>query len=333
MITSEQKNALLTTRLCQYLNASELNILLEHSSAVSFAAGKMILKQGKMTDGLYIILKGTAIVTAKILGEGTITLAKLGHGNFIGEISVIDNGPCAASVITTSAVECLFIKTPLFNALLLFFPIKYQMLKAITHEVCERLIETQKKIIAYMTASEIIEKSIFGIIKESLTKHTIISFEDAKIDHEKLKKLDFFNLLTQKEYDELIQNATLISAPNNCVLIKEQDSEMACYIVLRGAIQSSIVYDHKVAKLFVLGPYKLFCNLSTFDNTLPSIIQYTTCEQAILLKISADKLAAIQNNNTALWSKIFELICKSFVMLERYTDKLDIRLHSEIYNR
>lgn len=334
MLNPEQKDALLTTRLCQFIDANELDILLDHSSVVLFSTNEIILKQGKKTPGLYIIIEGTALVTAKVLGEGIIKLDTLKHGNFIGEISLLENGPCATSVIATSPMQCLFIKTDLFNSLLIFFPqIKYQIMKAITYEVCDRLQNMHKKIIESMSESDMTTQTFFSALIKSFSHSQKISFEYAGIDKEKLKKIDLFNSFTSEEYDELMNYTSLLSSPKNDVIIDESQQNSACYIVLQGAVRANIMHENKVAKLCVLGPIKLFCGISTFDNTLPPIIHYTACEQAILLKISTSDLMIIQNNNIHLWYKIFDLMCKSFVFLERYADKLDIRLHSELYNR
>ncbi len=120
-------------------------------------------------------------------------------------------------------------------------------------------------------------------------------------------------------------------AAKQCTLLQENEKNLSCYIVLRGAVQSSIIQDNKFAKLSVLGATNLFCN--KIDDIPISIINYTTCERAVLLKISDANLTMLQNNNKELWYKMSEQICKSFAALESAAEKLDIRLNSELYNR
>lgn len=334
MIELEIKNALLTTRLCQFIKINELKILLRYCHTISFSANDVILHQGKLGSGLFIILEGTALVTAKILGEGVIKLATLGHGNFIGEIGVIHNGPSPTSVIAMQSVNCLFIKNDFFNSLSLFFPeIKYGIISAIIYEIFDNLINTKNKIEKIMAESHMLTLSLFDIAIKSLSKQASIQFSDVGIDKVTLHKFGLFSLFDDNEYSELMEHANLIEADNNCVLIHANEKDFACYIILQGAVQSSIIHNNKYAKLYVLAPISLFCSTSIIDSNLPSIVNYTTCEKTILLKFRSSDLETIQKNNITLWYKFFDLIAKSFVSLELAADKLNIRLNSEIYNR
>ncbi|MEO8400286.1 MAG: cyclic nucleotide-binding domain-containing protein [Gammaproteobacteria bacterium] len=328
------KNALLETSLCQFLKPDELNIVVEHCDIVLFEAGEFILYQGKRSEGLYIIIEGEASVSAKVLGEGVMDLATLNIGNILGEISVLENGPCATSVISTRSTKCLFIKSKFFEMMSFFLPnIKYQLSLAISYEVVDRLKKIHKKITHIMAETKMAEISLFGVVIQSITNSSITSFEEQKMDKNILKNLEFFKSFNEEEFNQLLDHAELIAAPNNCVLIQEDDEESACYIVLQGAVQLSIVQDNKFAKLFVLDPISLFFSLSLIDSNSPSVINYTSCERVILLKISAHALEHLQKNNLKLWYKMFNFICKSLVVLEKSADKLDIRLHSELYNR
>lgn len=334
MITSEIKNTLLTTRLNLFLKPNEIDTLLKYTEVVTFEPNEIVLCQGKKSEGLYFIIEGRADVTAKILGEGVINMEQLGHGNFIGQISVIENGPSSTSVIAKTPLICLLIKSNYFNVLPLFFPnIYYQITHAILHEVFERLKFIENKIKKLMDELHMTSASLFGVIIKSLIKASTIDFDNAGIDKKKLKNLDFFNIFNEDEYEELIKHATLIQTPVNYVLIHENEVEPNLYIILQGAVQSSIAQHNKFAKLFVLGPISLFCNISIIDSKLPSLIHYTTCERAIILKMTTSDLAIIKKSHIQLWYKIFDLICKSFIALEKAANKLDIRLNSELYNR
>lgn len=334
MIDAEIKDKLLTTRFGQFLKPGEIHLLLKYCEIITFDRDKVILQQGKKSEGIYIIIEGSALVIAKVLGEGALELATLGHGNFIGEISIFENGQCATTVIATSQLTVLFIRHDVFNMFSLFFPeIKYQITRAISYEIIDRFKHLQDKIKKIMEESHMASISLFGAVIQSMHTSTTVTFDKMGFNLNDIKKLELFKLFTDNEFDEIIKMTDLIQAPNHCVLVTEQEFNPVCYIVLQGAVQSSIVHNNKFAKLTVLDPTSLFCTITVIDDKSPTIINYTTCERAILLKISGSYLVKIQKNNTTLWHKFFELIIKSFASMERAADKLDIRLHSEIYNR
>lgn len=74
----------------------------ERTAETSFATGAAIVQQGQVGNGLYLIVAGTAAVTT-----GEQELARLGPGQVIGELSVIDQEPRVASVVALEPVTCI----------------------------------------------------------------------------------------------------------------------------------------------------------------------------------------------------------------------------------
>jgi CRP/FNR family cyclic AMP-dependent transcriptional regulator len=130
----------------------------------------------------------------------------------------------------------------------------------------------------------------------------------------------------------LLTYTDIIRANHNCTIIKEGEKDSPFYLVVRGAVQSSITQHNTVAKLSVLGPENIF-GTRTYINKLPGFVTYKTCERAVLMKISFSDLELMQKDDITLWYKIMDAICKSFIELERAADKLLMRLNSELYNR
>ena len=77
------------------LSDSQLKTLAKWTEVVSFEAGETVVKNGDRGDGLYLILDGSADVR-----RGTRSLARLGAGQFFGEMSLFDNQPRSADVVT-----------------------------------------------------------------------------------------------------------------------------------------------------------------------------------------------------------------------------------------
>lgn len=332
MLSAEMKNALNATQLSHDLEQVELELLMSHINAVSFSAGDIILKQGNNSPGIFIIIEGTAIVTTRTLGSETTNIATLSVGDILGEISVLTNEPSSTSILASNSVRCLLITNVYLEFLSLYFPaLSYKILLAITKQICSRLKNTCQRIVEFVEKSDMTTQPILGRVITSLTKAVSISYNE--VDLEQLKNKEFFSLFSKEEFEILLAHSKLIQAAKHCILIDEKDKDASCYIVIRGAVQSSIISNNVVAKLSVLGPTILFCGVSTIDAGSPSIINFTTCEQAILFKITPSDLDWIKHNNKQLWNKFFNLICKSLVALEKSVLKLNIRLKIELYNR
>lgn len=334
MLKQEQQDLLENSILGKYLTREELENLLSHSKIINFAPGEIILQQGKESPGIFTIIDGTVLVTAKLLGEGFTQLETLEPGKFMGEVSFIAGIPNPTSKIANTHVRCLLITKTYFEFLAAYSPqTKYKIFTAISKQVSERLKKLHDKITQFISTSDMSTKSLFGDIIQSLTKPTEIKIEEAGITSMRLEQLLLFSHFTKDDVDELLNHAVLIKAPKNCTIIRKDEKNASCYIVIQGAVQSSIMHANKVAKLSVIGPETLFAGIACVDRNSNFNITFVTCELAVLLRISEEDLEFLQNNKPKLWYKIFDLICKSLVALEKSVDKLDIRLNIETYNR
>jgi CRP-like cAMP-binding protein len=81
---------------------ASLRRLAEVTAEVTFPAGRLIVNQGQIGNGLYIVVSGSASVV-----HGSDVLLQLGPGEFFGELSVIDQQPRSASVVAATDTVCL----------------------------------------------------------------------------------------------------------------------------------------------------------------------------------------------------------------------------------
>lgn len=326
-----QINELKASELGKYLGRQELVMILNHSKIFSFSAGEILIQQGKEADGVYIILQGTVITEARIMGERRAKLDNVTAGNFIGEVSFIKKEPCATSAIAKNKVTCLLITYSYFELLANYFPeIRYKILKAIIEQVYARLKHMYDEVTALITHSDMASLSFLGRVIHSITQPKHLHASDVDKNH--LQKKDLFQFFEQHELDQLFEHAVFLEASRNCILTHESEKEALCYVVIQGAVQSSIMKDNKIAKLSVIGPGCLFANIACIDKESPVAITFITCESVVLLKISESTLAFFQQHNPTLWYKLFNLICESLAALGKSINKLGIRLHIESYN-
>lgn len=90
-----------------------------------FAEGERVMRLGISGSGVYVILEGEAIVSR----EGQ-EIARLRHGDFFGEISVLLDEVPAADVVAVTMLRCLVIPRPELEPFLLEQPkVMLRMLK------------------------------------------------------------------------------------------------------------------------------------------------------------------------------------------------------------
>ncbi len=100
-------DTLAQTALFADLTRPELDAVAHEFEEEAFAEGQRVLRQGFSGTGLYVILDGAAVI--KRDGD---EIARLGRGEFFGEISVLSDSPPTADVVAASLLRCLVIPRP-----------------------------------------------------------------------------------------------------------------------------------------------------------------------------------------------------------------------------
>jgi CRP-like cAMP-binding protein len=111
----------------------ELEVVAHSFEEEVFEGGRRVLRQGLSGSALYIILDGVASVYLD-----DVERARLGRGDFFGEISVFMGEPPSADVRAESLLRCLVVPGGMVDAFLLEHPaVMLRMLKAEARRVRE----------------------------------------------------------------------------------------------------------------------------------------------------------------------------------------------------
>ncbi len=82
-----------------------------------FAHGEVVTHEGDPGDGLYLITTGTAAVQLGV-GERAREIARLGPGQFFGEMSLMTGAARSATVVAITDLECYCIDKAVFQTLI-----------------------------------------------------------------------------------------------------------------------------------------------------------------------------------------------------------------------
>jgi CRP/FNR family cyclic AMP-dependent transcriptional regulator len=95
----------------------DLAAIAERSIEVDFPTDHVIARQGEIGTGLFVIIEGAV----RVVRDGE-ELARMGIGEFFGEMSVIDGLPRVAQVIALEPTRCLALASWEFERLVLENP-------------------------------------------------------------------------------------------------------------------------------------------------------------------------------------------------------------------
>jgi CRP-like cAMP-binding protein len=88
------------------LNDADIQWLADHGRTRQLRDGEVVIREGQPIDAIFLNLEGALSVTA---GDG-VEVARLGAGEFVGEISFVDSAPPSATVKGVGQSSVLEIK-------------------------------------------------------------------------------------------------------------------------------------------------------------------------------------------------------------------------------
>lgn len=143
MAQDENKAFLKRVPLFSGLTDSQIERLAAGSVRRSFPKGRTIVAEGEPSQSLYVLLSGRAKVQRSDTEGKEVILAVLGPGECFGEMSLIDDAPRSASVITIESCDFMSINKESFKSMLVTSPeISMRIMKGLV----KRLREADKKI-------------------------------------------------------------------------------------------------------------------------------------------------------------------------------------------
>ena len=107
----------------EILSDEERRVLVKEMDLESHEEGAVIISEGESGSSMYVIASGEVKVYTRGPGNsGTVYLAKLGEGDFFGEVSVLTGKPRTATITASQRTELLRLDKEKLDNLLARYP-------------------------------------------------------------------------------------------------------------------------------------------------------------------------------------------------------------------
>ena len=157
MATDEKMELLRSVPLFRGLRRDELERLVELADEVDVPDGQLLTRQGALGDEFFVVLSGHVIVAR----DGN-RLVRLGPGEFLGEIALIDARPRTASATADGPARLLVLSHRAFDALLDESP-------TVTRQVVRTLVERMRRTVTVPQ---------FGIFAQGTIAHAFVEWTE-----------------------------------------------------------------------------------------------------------------------------------------------------------
>ena len=132
--------------LFRNLSDEELEVVMKRAFAKDYKKGATLFVEGMPGEVVYIVVDGGIDITKKSKEGKEMEIARLGPGEIVGEMSLIDAGPRSATGRVNADSKLIVITKKSFNEILESDPaIAAKILMELLKVVNRRLRETDKK--------------------------------------------------------------------------------------------------------------------------------------------------------------------------------------------
>jgi len=189
-----------------------------------FKRAEMIVEQGKKSDALYIILTGRARVMSADNRGREVILATLQPGDYIGEMSLIDDEPHSATVRTEVQTDVLMLGREAFSRCL---PENSSMSYNIMRGLVQRLRHADRKI------ESLALMDVYGRVARSLLEFAQDDGAGNLKIREKISRQDLAKMvgasreMVSRVMKDLEERGFVQTQPDGSVIVKERLMSMA----------------------------------------------------------------------------------------------------------
>ncbi len=173
-----KREVLAKLRLFRPLNDRELLRVLQVTDVISYQDGEVVMKQGEVGDGLFVVLEGQVDIV-----RGGSVIATLEQGAHVGEMALVRNQPRSATVRGKGRCELMVIRRRDFFELLrsehaLAVKLLWQFLTVVSDRLAEtsrELGQAREELAAEDLTDELFEELDYEEDDEEMDRPTLIA--------------------------------------------------------------------------------------------------------------------------------------------------------------
>jgi len=184
-----------------------------------FKRSELIVEQGKKSNSLYILLTGRARVLTTDTRGREVILATMQPGDYIGEMSLIDNEPHSASVRAEVQTDALVLGRTEFARCL---PENSSMAYAVMKGLVQRLRNADRKI------ESLALMDVYGRVARALIEHAQPDRDGQMVIRDKISRQDIAKMvgasreMVSRVMKDLEERGFIETLPNGSMIIKDR---------------------------------------------------------------------------------------------------------------
>ena len=295
------------------------------------AAGEDLYIEGAVATSACFVVEGELDAFTALPGGGETLVGVIRGGEMIGEMALIAGGNRTASVRARTEVTVVSVSFAFFQAALNQMSVPaFKILRRVISSLAGRLEILQDKIIEAWDCGNYRPESFSAcddLNHRNQNNDQVISFQFRPF----LAVTPFFENFDEVEVEHILASGQVMEIPRNDYLYREGSATAACFLVVRGAVDNSIMRDRRY-QFSVLGPGRL-CGANSLINPMPHHCDSRVRSDALVLRITADKFEELLHDSATASLKFQAKISHNQLLELRSADNLLTTLISQAHIR
>jgi CRP-like cAMP-binding protein len=265
---------LATVPLLDGLPAVELAELGRVMRRRDLPAGEVLWREGDEAVGMQLVLDGAVSVSLHLPGDRTVEVARLGRGEVLGEIPLLDGGRHSSTVRVVEPTRLLSLSRADFAALVSRrHPTAYALKRRLAGVACARLRQQLAGL----------AESLGGGPADAPAAGARAELEFCgPPDSRYVRRIANFRAFDSLALWGFLTAGRYARCPAGRTLIAEGELSDACYVTINGAVERVILRGGRRIRVGLAGPGLAFGYETLIDGG-PSPVTATTRERTLLL--------------------------------------------------
>ena len=286
--------------------------------------GELLWRQGDDAREMLFIVDGGVSASLNVPGDRVVEIGRVGPGEVVGEIALLDGGGHTTSVRVTETATVLALGRVDFATLLAHqdpsaFRLKRRLAAHLT-----ALHRTQLRHLA---------ASLGGEVAGPPAEDAARAFADLEYcgppDSKYVRRMATFHDFDSLALWGFLTSGRYARCPPGRTLLAEGASSTACYLTINGAVEKVLVRGDRRIRVGLAGPGKAFGYESLIDGQ-PSPVTAITRERALLLVLPRDPFEQLFNGEDAVSRVFLDVIQRDLVATLRQTLRPHARLAASV---
>jgi CRP-like cAMP-binding protein len=326
MCDPETVALLQTVPLFQGRSDTELRELARVVRRRKLQQGATLWRQDDEAREMLVLVEGALAASLDVPGDQSVEVARIGPGETVGEIGLLDGGGHTTNLRVTEAATVLALSRLDLSALLIGRgPSAFTLRRRLASLFAGRL-RAQLASFAASLGEETVDSGAGG---EGARPAPAELRDSGAPDSKYIRRMAAFHEFEPVALWGFLTSGSFVTCPPDRLLLAEGEPSTAYYLTINGAVEQVLLRGRRRIRVGLAGPGKAFGYEGLIDGE-PCPMTAITRERALLLVVPGDSFTQLFHGEDAVSRGFLEAIQQDLLFALRDTSRPFTRLAASV---